>query len=41
MNEILAKIKPDKVEKAMISDTAEFKMSASDIYSEEKDFLTV
>lgn len=41
MNKILAKIKPDKIEKAMISDTAEFKMSAADIYSEEQDFLTI
>lgn len=40
MNKILAKIKPDKIEKAMISDVAEFKMSAADIYSEAKDFLS-
>jgi hypothetical protein len=40
MNKILEKIKPDKIEKAMISDAAEFKMSASDIYSEATDFLS-
>ena len=40
MNKILAKIKPDKIEKAMISDTAEFKMSTSDVYSAPEDFLS-
>ena len=40
MNKILAKIKPDRIEEAMIADTAEFKMSASDIFSEAKDFLS-
>ena len=40
MNRILAKIKPEKIEKAMISDTAEFKMTVSEIYSEEEWFLT-
>lgn len=39
MNNILAKIKPDKIEKAMLADTAEFKMTSSDIYSEPVDFL--
>jgi hypothetical protein len=37
----LAKIKPDKIEEAMIADTAEFKLSSSDVYSEAEDFLAV
>jgi len=41
LSKILAKIKPDKIEEAMISDTAEFKMSTSDVFSEAKDFLAV
>jgi hypothetical protein len=39
MNRILAKIKPERVEEAMLADTAEFKITTSEIYSEEEKFL--